>query len=194
MCIFLTAYNVIRRIRDKVASLLFAKAFHRYGTHSVLCLPVRLGGAAAIEIGSHVFIGSDCWIEVMESGRTGPGPVISIGDKTSIAGFCTITAVSRVSIGSGALIARFVHISDHSHAFGSCECAVKDQGITKIASVSIGEGAWIGHGAVICPGVTIGKNAVIGANSVVRENVPDYCVAAGVPARIIRRNEPFLVS
>ena len=45
-----------------------------------------------------------------------PRPIISIGDHSSFSGFCTITAVSRVTIGSGVLIARFVHISDHSHS------------------------------------------------------------------------------
>lgn len=190
MSIFLNAYRMGKRLRDKLSSLLFAQSFHGFGRRSVICLPVRLGGEAAIDIGRQVYIGANCWIEVMDFDPSRPQPVISIGDETMISGFCTITAVSRVTIGRAALIARCVHISDHSHAFDSHERPIKDQGITKIAPVTIGEGAWIGHGAVICPGVTIGRNAVIGANSVVRTDVPDHCVAAGVPARIIRRPEP----
>ena len=62
-----------------------------------------------------------------------------------------------------------------------------DQGIASVAPVVIREGAWLGQGVVVCPGVTIGRNAVIGANSVVRHDVPDRCVAAGVPARVIRK-------
>ncbi len=187
MSVFPNAYRLSNRVRDKVCSLLFAGAFHRFGKRSVISLPVRLGGEKSIEIGSKVYLGSNCWIEVMEFDAAKPRPVISIGDGVAISGFCTITAVSKVSIGRGVMIARYVHISDHSHQFASAEVPIKDQGITKIAPVTIGDGAWIGHGAVICPGVTIGKNAVIGANSVVREDVPDHCVAAGVPARIIRR-------
>ncbi len=190
MSLFLHAYRAARRIRDKAGSLLFAGAFHRFGRRSIICLPVRLGGEAGIEIGSEVYIGSNCWIEVMDSDESKLRPVISIGHNTSISGDCTITAVSRVTIESGVLIARFVHISDHSHACGSGEVPIKDQGIAKISPVTIREGAWIGHGVVICPGVTIGRNAVIGANSVVREDVPDRCVAGGVPARILRRPEP----
>lgn len=187
MSFFLNLYRGSKRARDKACSLLFARAFHRFGSGSVISLPVRLGGESAVEIGSRVYLGSNCWIEVIDLDPAIPRPVISIGDHSSFSGFCTITAVSRVTIGRGVLIARFVHISDHSHSHASAELPIKDQGVTKIAPVTIGDGAWIGHGAVICPGVTIGRNAVIGANSVVRDDVPDHCVAAGVPARIIRR-------
>ena len=52
--------------------------------------------------------------------------------------------------------------------------------------VEIKDGAHIGIGAIIMPGVTIGKGAVIGAGSVVTRDIPDYCVAVGVPAKVIK--------
>lgn len=52
--------------------------------------------------------------------------------------------------------------------------------------VFIKKGAWIGAGATILPGVTIGKHAIVGAASVVTHDVPDYGVAVGNPARVIR--------
>jgi acetyltransferase-like isoleucine patch superfamily enzyme len=52
--------------------------------------------------------------------------------------------------------------------------------------IVIKDGAHIGIGAIIMPGVTIGKGAVIGAGSVVTRDIPDYCVAAGVPAKVIK--------
>ena len=181
---------MVGRLRDKIGSLLIAKAFYRFGSRSVICLPFRLQGEAAIEIGSRVYLGANCWLEVMNSAESQTHPVLSIGDQTSISGSCTITAIERVTIGRSVLIAQSVYISDHSHARRSRDVPIKDQGVTKIAPVTIRDGAWIGFGAVILPGVTIGKNAVVGANSVVREDVPDQCVAAGVPAKIIRRSEP----
>jgi acetyltransferase-like isoleucine patch superfamily enzyme len=48
------------------------------------------------------------------------------------------------------------------------------------------EGCWIGANTVILPGVTIGKNAVVGASSVVTKSIPDYAIAVGNPARVIR--------
>ena len=56
----------------------------------------------------------------------------------------------------------------------------------KIAGIHIKKGAHIGIGTIIMPGVTIGKGAVIGAGSVVTKDIPDYCVAVGVPAKVIR--------
>ena len=62
-----------------------------------------------------------------------------------------------------------------------------DQGIVqKGQKVFIGEGSYIGINAVIVGNIKIGKHCVIGANSVVTKNVPDYCVAVGSPAKVIK--------
>jgi len=53
--------------------------------------------------------------------------------------------------------------------------------------VSIGDGSWLGHGSVVLPGARIGKHVVVAANSVVTGVLPDNCVAAGVPARVIKQ-------
>ena len=52
--------------------------------------------------------------------------------------------------------------------------------------VRIGAGSWLGHGTVVLPGATIGRHVVVGANSVVRGELPDFCVAAGNPAKVIK--------
>jgi acetyltransferase-like isoleucine patch superfamily enzyme len=53
--------------------------------------------------------------------------------------------------------------------------------------VKIGDGSWLGYGTVVLPGVTIGKHVVVGANSVVTHDIPNYSVAVGVPAKVIKR-------
>jgi hypothetical protein len=58
------------------------------------------------------------------------------------------------------------------------------------AAVRIGAGSWLGAGAVVLPGACIGRNVVIAAGSVVRGTVPDHCVVAGVPARVVRSYIP----
>lgn len=55
--------------------------------------------------------------------------------------------------------------------------------------VVIGDNVWIGQGAMIMPGVHIGDGAIIAANSVVTQDVPAYCVAAGVPAKVVKKCE-----
>lgn len=66
----------------------------------------------------------------------------------------------------------------------------KDYGIYKSDRVVIGEDAYIGVKATILPGVTIGKMATVGANSLVTDDVPDYAVALGVPARVFFKRTP----
>lgn len=149
--------------------------------------PIRLAGERLIEIGNDVFIGPNSWLQVINYPRSRSGPAITLGDCTSIVGSCTITAVQSVVIEASVLMAGNVYISDHTHEHKSRNIPIKDQGIMGVAPVRVCRGAWLGQNVVICPGVTIGRNAVVGANSVVRADVPDFCVAAGAPARVIRR-------
>ena len=56
--------------------------------------------------------------------------------------------------------------------------------------VTVKKNAWLGMNVTICPGVTIGRYAVVGAGAVVTKDVPDYAVVGGVPAKIIRMQDP----
>lgn len=183
----LQLYRAAVHARDWLFTWACRRSLRRLGKRSLLELPIRLWGESEIEIGDEVFIGAQSWLHVITRSKGHAGAAISVGDGTSISGFCTISAAERIVIERKVLIARYVYIADHSHAHDAPDMPVKDQGVTDIAPVRICEGAWLGQGVVICPGVTIGRNAVIGANAVVRSDVPDYCVAAGVPARVIRR-------
>lgn len=181
---FLASYQGFARLRAKAFSLLSGGAFASFGARSVIQPPVRLGGVHRISVGSDVFVGAGSWLQVLE----GPGdePALAIGDGTSVAGGCVLSAAWSVRLGRKVLLARNVYVSDHVHAFRDLERAVLDQGVDRVEPVEIGDGAWLGQNVVVCPGVSIGRGAVIGANSVVREDVPDYAVAVGAPARVVR--------
>ena len=56
----------------------------------------------------------------------------------------------------------------------------------KYAPIVIKDGAHIGIGSIIMPGVTIGEGAVIGAGAVVTKDIPDYCLAVGIPAKVVK--------
>src|SRR2546425_6269269 len=96
--IFLGGYRFWNRFRGKAFAFLCRGAFHRFGPRSVLLPPVRLGGERFIAIGERVFVGPGSWLQVMETGSPNQAPVITIGDETSIAGFCTVTAIQSVVI------------------------------------------------------------------------------------------------
>lgn len=183
---FLRIHSLIRKTIAQVFTKLLSVSFRHFGPGSRLRPPLRLKGEQHITIGANVFIGPNSWIEVFGN-PADDSPVIEIGSGTEIAGFCTITGVSKVIIENDVLIARYVYIADHSHEYRDPKVPISRQGIRNIAPVCILRGAWLGQGAVICPGVTIGRNSVVGANSVVISDIPDHCVASGVPARVIKR-------
>jgi lipopolysaccharide O-acetyltransferase len=139
-------------------------------------------------IGDDVFVGPGSWLQVLD--ENGADVAIEIGHGTSIAGGCVISAASSVRLGRKVLIARNVYISDHIHAYDDTTRAVLDQGVTRIEAVEIGDGAWLGENVVVCPGVSVGRGAVVGANAVVTDDVPDYSLAVGAPARIVRSFAP----
>ena len=111
---------------------------------------------------------------LVEKGR------LSIGEAVFCNHDVSITCMEQIQIGDGCKIGDRVVIVDHDHDYR------KNLEIFTTAPVHIGDRVWIGAGAVITKGVTIGAGSVIGANSVVTGDVPPGCVAAGVPARIIK--------
>ncbi len=176
-------YGLFHRGRSKCFSLLASGGFAEFGRRTVLTLPIRLGGTERIAIGSGVFVGGDSWLQAIGDGTE---TALEIGDGTSISGHCVLSAASHVRLGANVLLARNVYVSDHSHAYADPERPVLEQGLTRIESVEIEDGAWLGQNVVVCPGVRIGKGAVVGANSVVTEDVPDRSLAVGAPARIVK--------
>lgn len=163
-----------------------ARSFYNFGSNTVICLPFRIEGEESIEVGSRVYIGANSWLQAIGPTSASEKPTISIGDGTSISGNCTISGISRISIGKNVLIAQSVYIGDHSHSTLSHIMPIKEQGVSGVSPVRVRDGAWIGFGVVILPGVTIGFNSVVAANSTVKFDVPDHCIAAGSPAKIVR--------
>ena len=161
-----------------------AGGFSSFGTRTVLQPPVRLNGTRRIAIGDDVFVGAGSWLQTLGDGS---GVAVTIGNGTSIVGGCTLSAVSSIVVGQKVLMARNVYVADHMHGFDDPQMAVLDQDLTRVAPVEIGDGAWLGQNVVVGPGVRIGRGAVVGSNSVVLKDIPDRCVAAGAPARVLRQ-------
>jgi lipopolysaccharide O-acetyltransferase len=182
--VVLLAYLEGRAATSKFFGVLARGGFHRLGHRTVLELPVRIIGADRMDIGDGVYVGAGSCLQTLGAAE---GPVLFIGDGTSIAGTAVISAAECVRIGERVLLARNVYIADHQHAFRDINRAVLDQGLDRIAPVVIGDGAWLGQNVVVGPGVSIGRGAVIGANSVVLGDVPEHAVAVGAPARVVRQ-------
>ena len=97
---------------------------------------------------------------------------------------CTIIDVAKVRIGDNCQFAPNVSIYTAGHPIHP----VSRNSLYEYGKeVIIGDNVWIGGNTVICPGVHVGSNTVIGAESVVTRDIPDWCVAAGNPCRVIRK-------
>ena len=111
------------------------------------------------------------------------GDVI-IGDHTRIGLHNTI--IGPVTIGNHVNLAQGITVTALNHNFSEADKRIDEQGVST-AHVVICDDVWIGANAAILPGVTIGSHCVVAAGAVVTKNVPDRCVVAGVPAKIIKR-------
>jgi acetyltransferase-like isoleucine patch superfamily enzyme len=139
-----------------------------------------------IEPGCHLLIGNDVVIWERSILQAKGNSILQIGSGTRVGRDCNICARKKVIIGSNVLFSSYIWVTDHQHKF-DLETPVKVYEYQKFQDIIIGDGTFVGNKVTIMQGVTIGKNCVIGANSVVTNDIPDGCVAAGVPAKVINK-------
>ena len=136
--------------------------------HSIAYSSPHPGIVTSMQRARGVKIGNNCHIApYVQLDWLYPGQ-ISIGDN--------------VAIGSNTMI--FAHIN-----IGTNEFLKTEKYPRQVISVNIKSGAWINPGCIITAGVTIGENSIISVGSVVTNDVPDYCIVAGNPARVIKKIE-----
>ena len=111
--------------------------------------------------------------------------VITVGDRCLFGKGSGIVGHLEIVIGDDVWTGHHVYITDQNHGYADLDLPISRQ-VMPERPVSIGSGSWLGHGTVVLPGATIGRHVVVGANSVVTGELPDNCVAAGVPARVIK--------
>lgn len=177
--------RVINSVYIRFFRLFYKRSFKKYGTASNVLFPLNINGIKNISIGERVNISYRCWLAAMPLTGAETCELI-IGNGTSIGNFNHIYATKSVIIGENVLTADKVYISDNLHGYENVSLPVIMQPIRQIATVRIGDGCWLGENVCVI-GASIGKNSVIGANSVVTKDIPDYCIAVGSPAKIIKR-------
>ena len=189
-------YNLSQRIkgcRDLLYTMWIRNFLGDVGEHSCFKYPLRLQGCGlqGIHIGERTCFQAYCILGAWE--RYGKDehyePEIVIGNECNIGEYTHITACNKITIGDGLLTGRFVYIGDNSHGSLSWEEAdippVKRHLQSK-GEIIIGKNVWIGDKVTILGGVTIGDNVIIGAGSIVTHDVPSNCMAAGMPAKIVK--------
>lgn len=139
------------------------------------------------------FAGADLGTNVRLMGLKILGPFeLRVGDNTFIGEdtFLVGAIDSRIRIGKDCDISSKVTLVTGTHELDPDGEKMAGEGFGK--DIVIGNGVWVGIGATILGGVTIGNRAIIGAGSVVTRDVPDYCVVAGNPAKVIKKYDNIL--
>lgn len=176
---------MLHRLNSIWNYLIYFSAFKKIGKHVRIYSPLRIDGAKNIIIGDSVMIFKGTWLASISLNNE-EKPSLEIREGVTIGHFNHIIATSSIIIEPYVLTASGVYISDNLHNYEDISLPIKKQQIKQCPPVRIGEGSWIGEHVCII-GASIGKHCVIGANAVVTHDIPDYCVAVGVPAKIIKR-------
>lgn len=160
--------------------------FYDIGANTIIengCDFIRPEG---IKVGSNVRIQKDGCFQLPYN-NVSSEPRILIDDFCQVGKRCVISVTNKVFLEKNVLIASNVHITDHNHEYTNIGIPIMYQGVSSFSNeVIIGEGCWIANNVVISGNVKIGRGSTIGANSVVINYIPDYCVAAGSPAKVIK--------
>jgi len=162
--------------------------FAAFGAGSIIGFTTgALYGERWIEIGAGTMIAAQVSLSAgMVPGQDlGEVPLMRIGDRCLIGRGSHIVAHHSIVIGDDVYTGPYVYITDQNHGYADPETPIGRQWPSN-AAVSIGAGSWLGAGVIVLPGSVIGRNVVVAAGSVVRGAVPDCCVVAGVPARVVR--------
>ena len=174
-------------LKRKKISILKKKKFHSFGKKSIIEKPyLQLSNTKKISIGEDVTILKGCRLSVY--GDFNDKSII-IGNRCYIGFNFTALAVSKgkIEIGDDVLIASNVLITNENHGIDPVSnVPYMDQNLT-YNNVCIDDGCWIGEKVCILPGVKIGKKSIIGAGSVGTRSIPDYSIAVGNPARVIKK-------
>ena len=166
------------------------RAFRAFGPGSVMAFPPgSVFGEGAIEIGAGTLIGQQVSLSAgMVPGQDlGGWTVLRIGDRCVIGRGSHVVAHESVNVGDEVYMGPYVYITDQNHGYEDPDTSIGRQ-FPVNRPVTVGSGSWLGAGAIVLPGAVIGRNVVVAAGSVVRGEIPDHCVVAGVPARVIREH------
>ena len=126
------------------------------GRNAVIGVPIKIARGREIQIGNNFFCGYGCHL----------GAPMIIEDNVMFA--------PNVAVVGG------------DHKIDNCSININQSGRDEFKTVKISEGAWVGYGATILHGVEIGRGAVVAAGSVITNDVPDFGIVAGNPAKLIR--------
>jgi acetyltransferase-like isoleucine patch superfamily enzyme len=167
------------------------RRFGSFGGGSVICFPpTAIVNERYIHIGRGTLIGPGITLSagMVPGQRCLSDRVVGIGDRCLLGKGSSVVGHLSIEIGDDVWTGPHVYITDQNHGYEDLDLPIARQTMPE-RPVVIGDGSWLGHGTMVLPGARIGRHVAVGAGSVVTGELPDRCVAVGVPARVVRRYE-----
>jgi acetyltransferase-like isoleucine patch superfamily enzyme len=155
-----------------------SEAFVRWPIHGNVLEAMREG---RLQVGAGALLEPNVWITAPGSAR------VRIGQGTFLNMGVMIASQELVEIGDHCMLANGCFVTDSSHRYDDPERPITWQGFESKGPTCIGDNCWLGANVVVTSGVSIGERCVIGANSVVTHDIEPFSVAAGAPARVLRK-------
>ena len=175
----------MKKIEQKILLALYYLFFRRLPYQPIP--GYKLGNALRSWCAHKLFKRCGKSIVIKSMAYFGTGKNIEIGDYSQLGINCKVE--EDLVLGDYVLMGPDVIIYSSSHEYKDPDVPVILQGGVERRPVVIGNDVWIGTRVIIMPGVHIGNHVIIGANSVVTHDIPDYSVAAGSPARVVRNRK-----
>jgi len=182
----------------------YRSLFRRMGRNVILGKGISIRHPSKISLGDNVAIDDYCALDA----RGGDDSGISIGDNTivsrntilrtkdgtisiardsGIGSNCVLASASTLEIGENLLMASCVCVlAGGQHAFDRVDIPIVSQGMVSRGGITIGRNVWLGTRVTVLDGVQIGDEAVIGACSLVNKDIPEYAIAYGIPAKVVK--------
>lgn len=190
---YMVLFNVLLRFLSFPKNLIIRfynkYRFGHFGHRSSIKSSLRIDCPKNIYVGNDVCVGYKSWLASVP--LTSEKSELIIEEGCVLGNFNHIYATSSIIIHKHVLTADKVYISDNLHGYEDVNIPIMHQPIIQKRTVEIGENSWLGENVCIL-GANIGKHCVIGANSVVTSDIPDYSVAVGAPAKVIKKYDFLL--
>jgi acetyltransferase-like isoleucine patch superfamily enzyme len=142
------------------------------------CLDAKGSDNRGISIGEGVFVGRNTILSCKN------GDIV-IDDRANIGFNCEIFSASRVRVGKSILMAAYTYLVGGDHLYDRVDIPVLEQGRTA-RGIDVDDNVWLGTHVVVTDGSRIGRDAIVGAGAVVVGEIPDFAIATGIPAKVIR--------
>ena len=183
-------------------SKLYPRILGRVGRNVVFGVNVTLRHPHKIQIGDNVVIDDQCCLDakgtdnngitIGEGVYVGRNTILSckngdivIDDKANLGFNCEIFSASHVRVGRSILMAAYTYLVGGDHLYDRVDIPVLEQGRTA-RGIEVDDNAWLGTHVVVTDGSRVGRDAIIGAGAVVVGEIPEFAIATGIPAKVVR--------